>query len=83
MFTEIEPYNNLTHETRIIQKLEFETSEVRPSNTNPRTKDKLDCWKSRQNDNPTICGEKQEMIAKIIYESTKASMAPQAKTSRN
>ena len=36
---EAEPLNNLTHETRIIQKLEFETSEGRLSNTNSRMKD--------------------------------------------
>ena len=44
-----EPFNNMTHETKIIQKLKFETVEARPSNTKLRMKGKL-YGKARQNE---------------------------------
>ena len=36
------PFHKATHETRITQKLEIETSEAKPTNTKTKRKEKLD-----------------------------------------
>ena len=70
---ESEPFNSVTQETKIMQKLEFETPEARPANAKPRRKGKLDYGKARQNETAPKAEKSKKQTKWTVEEKRRAA----------